>query len=274
VTLLALAVAGRGIVDPNTPVLHADDEGFLRGRAAFETTRVYGGRPFRLERHLERLEESAQRLALTVPPRLDQLAAGAVRAAGPVDAFLRIYVTPGREGSGEPEALALVGQLPPELEDLRARGIALASVPLGVDPPFLLGGVKSTSYAVNMVAVEEAKRRGAEDAVFLARDGIVLEGPTTNIWWRRADTLHTPALELGVLAGVTREVVFEAAPALGYAVEQGTYRLDDLLAADEVFTSSSVREVMPVVEVDGERIGDGSPGKAAGALQQALRALT
>jgi len=274
VTLLALAVAGRGIVEPNTPVVHADDEGFLRGRAAFETTRVYAGRPFRLERHLERLAESAARLGLTVPPRLDQLAAGALRAVGPVDAFLRIYVTPGREGRGEPEALALVGDLPAELEELRERGVALAGVPVGIDPPWLLGGVKSTSYAVNMVAVDEAKRRGADDAVFLARDGIVLEGPTTNVWWRRGDTLHTPSLELGVLAGVTRDVVSEEAPSLGYGVEQGTYRLAELLAADEAFTSSSVREVMPVVQIDGRRIGDGNPGPAARALQQALRALT
>jgi branched-subunit amino acid aminotransferase/4-amino-4-deoxychorismate lyase len=274
VTLLALAVSGRGIVDPNTPVVHADDEGFLRGRAAFETTRVYAGRPFRLDRHLERLAESAARLGLTVPARIDQLAAGALRAAGPVDAFLRIYVTPGREGRGEPAALALVGELPPELEAMRARGISLAGVPVGIDPPSLLGGVKSTSYALNMVAVDEAKRRGADDAVFLARDGIVLEGPTTNIWWRRGETLHTPALELGVLAGVTRDVVVETAPGLGYRVEEGTYRLSDLLAADEAFTSSSVREVMPVVEVDGARIGEGRPGPAARALQQALRALT
>jgi branched-subunit amino acid aminotransferase/4-amino-4-deoxychorismate lyase len=271
VTLLALAVAGRGIVDPSTPVVHADDEGFLRGRAAFETTRVYSGKPFRLERHLERLEESAARLGLAVPPRLDQLAAGAVRAAGPIDAFLRIYVTPGREGSGEPQALALVGELPTDLEAMRARGIALAGVPVGIDPPGLLGGVKSTSYAVNMVAVDEARRRGADDAVFLARDGIVLEGPTTNIWWRSGETLHTPALELGVLAGVTREVILETAR---YPVEEGTYRLDDLLAAGEAFTSSSVREVMPVVRVDERPIGDGKPGPAAKALQDALRALT
>jgi 4-amino-4-deoxychorismate lyase len=271
VTLLALAVAGRGIVDPGTPVLHADDEGFLRGRAAFETTRVYDGRPFRLERHLERLAESAARLGLAVPPRLDQLAAGAIRAAGQVDAFLRVYVTPGREGSGEPQALALVGELPPDLEDLRARGIALAGVQVGIDPPWLLGGVKSTSYAVNMVAVEEARRRGADDAVFVARGGIVLEGPTTNIWWRSGDTLHTPALALGVLAGVTRDVIMETAPALGYRLQEGTYRLDDLLAADEAFTTSSVREVMPVVQVDVRRI---ERGAAAEALQRALRALT
>ena len=270
-TLLALAVSGRGLVDPDEPVLHADDEAFLRGRGAVETTRVYAGRPFRLERHLERLGESAARLGLAVPAGVEELAAEALAAAGPADAFLRLYVTPGREGRGEPAALALVGELPPDLEELRARGIALVTVPLGVDPPWLLGGVKSTSYAANMVAVDEAKRRGADDALFLARDAIVLEGPTTNVWWRRGETLHTPALELGVLAGVTRAVVIEAAPALGYRVEEGVHRLDELLGADEAFTSSSVREVMPVASVDAARY---ELGPAARALQAALRALT
>jgi 4-amino-4-deoxychorismate lyase len=273
-TLIALAVSGRGVVDPDEPIVHADDEGFLRGRAAFETTRVYAGRPFRLDRHLKRLTESAARLNVGVPPGLEELAAQAVAAAGPIDAFLRLYVTPGREGRGEPVALALVGELPPNLEELRGRGIALITVPLGIDPPWLLGGVKSTSYAVNMVAADEAKRRGADDAVFLARQRVVLEGPTTNVWWRRGKTLCTPALELGVLAGVTRAVLGEAAPALGYRVEEGTFAVDELLAADEAFTSSSVREVMPVVAVDGAPIGGGSPGEAARALQAALRALT
>jgi 4-amino-4-deoxychorismate lyase len=270
-TLLALAVSGRGLVDPDEPVLHADDEAFLRGRGAFETTRVYAGRPFRLERHLERLGESAARLGLAVPAGVEKLAAEALAAAGPGDAFLRLYVTPGREGRGEPAALALVGELPPDLEELRARGIALVTVPLGVDPPWLLGGVKSTSYAANMVAADEAQRRGADDALFLARDAIVLEGPTTNVWWRRGETLHTPALELGVLAGVTRAVVAEAAPELGYRVEEGVHRLDELLGADEAFTSSSVREVMPVASVDAARY---ELGPAARALQAALRALT
>jgi 4-amino-4-deoxychorismate lyase len=274
VTLVALAVAGRGLVDPAAPAVHADDEGFLRGRGAFETTRVYAGRPFRLAQHLERLAESAARLGISVPDGMCELAAEALAAAGPVDAFLRLYVTPGREGRGRPAALALVGTLPPELEELRARGIALITVPLGIDPPWLLGGVKSTSYAVNMVAVDEAKRQGADDAVFLARKGIVLEGPTTNMWWRQDDVLRTPALELGVLAGVTRAVLAEAAPGLGYRVEDGAYAVAELLAADEAFTSSSVREVMPVVGVDGSPVGDGRPGPAARALQAALRALT
>jgi branched-subunit amino acid aminotransferase/4-amino-4-deoxychorismate lyase len=139
------------------------------------------------------------------------------------------------------------------------------------DAPWLLGGVKSTSYAVNMAAEAEARRRGADDAVFVDPDGVVLEGPVTNIWWRREATLLTPSLELGVLAGVTRATLIEAAPGLGYRVEEGVFPLAEAAAAEEAFTSSSVREVLPVVELDGAPVGGGRPGPAATALQAALR---
>jgi branched-subunit amino acid aminotransferase/4-amino-4-deoxychorismate lyase len=129
-------------------------------------------------------------------------------------------------------------------------------------------GVKSTSYAVNMAAEAEARRRGADDAVFVDPAGTVLEGPTTNVWWRRDRTLVTPSLDLGILAGVTRATVVELAAAAGYDVEEGRYGLTDLLAADEAFTSSSVREVMPVTELDGAAI---ARGPAADELQAALR---
>jgi 4-amino-4-deoxychorismate lyase len=130
--------------------------------------------------------------------------------------------------------------------------------------------VKSTSYAVNMAAEAEAGRRGADEALFVDGDGIVLEGTVTNVWWREGKTLLTPSLDLGILAGVTRATVMELAPASGYAVEEGAYPLERLLAAEEVFTSSSVRELMPLVEVDGK---DVSRGPAAGELQAALREL-
>jgi 4-amino-4-deoxychorismate lyase len=270
VTLLALAVSGRGVVDPDEPVVHADDEAFLRGRGAFETARVYGGRPFRLADHLDRLAESARRLGLPSPDRseVEVLVEQALSAAGRDNAFIRIYLTPGREGREQPAAFVLVAELPRDLEEVRARGIRLISVPLGLAGPGLLGGVKSTSYALNMVAVHEARQRGAEDAVFLALGGTVLEGPTTNLWWRRGRTLYTPALELGILAGVTRAVLIEAAPALGYEVEEGAYPLDDLVSAEEAFTSSSVREVMPVIAVNERPI---PRGEAAAELQRALR---
>jgi 4-amino-4-deoxychorismate lyase len=279
-TLLALAVSGRGVVDPDEPVLHADDLGLLRGQAAFETLRVYAGRPFRLPEHLARLASSAARIGLPPvdEPGLAGLAREALEASGAPDCVLRFYWTGGREASGRPSALALVSPLPPDLDARRDRGLRLISLQLALDPavrtesPWLLAGVKSTSYAINMAAETEARRRGADDAVFLSRDGIVLEGPVTNVWWLAGDRLETPALELGILAGVTRAEVLRVAGRLGYAVEEGRYGLERMASADEAFTSSSVREIMPVVELDGRPIGGGRPGPAAAAVQEAIRA--
>ncbi len=279
-TLLAVAVGGRGIVDPDEPVLNADDEALLRGRAAFETTRVYAGSPFKLDEHLARLAGSAARIGL--PPvdveECEKLARSALDDAGEPEAVLRLYWTAGREGSGRPTALALVSSVPPQLEELRAQGIKLIALPLGLQAdlrafaPWLLGGVKSTSYAVNMAAEAEAKRRGADDAVFLASGDIVLEGPVTNVWWRLERVLYTPALELGILAGVTRATLIAEAARLGYEVREGVFPLEHMAAAEEAFTSSSVREVMPAIELDGRPVGDGSPGEAARELQTRLRA--
>jgi 4-amino-4-deoxychorismate lyase len=264
-TLLAVAVGGRGVVDPAEPVLRADDEALLRGRGAFETIRVYGGAPFRLAEHLDRLATSAERIGLPSVNRLEleELARQALEAAATPEAVLRLFWTP------TPTALALVSALADHYDALRERGQRLISLRgVRADAPWLLPGVKSTSYAVNMAAEAEARRRGADDAVFVDADGIVLEGPTTNVWWRRGRTLYTPSLELGILAGVTRAAVIELAADAGYQVAEGSYALAELAGAEEAFTSSSVREVMPVVELDDAPIGR---GPAADELQAALR---
>jgi 4-amino-4-deoxychorismate lyase len=265
VSLLAVAVGGRGVVDPAEPVLRADDEALLRGRAAFETIRVYSGVPFKLAEHLDRLAGSAERIGLPAVNRLEleTLAQQALDAAATPDAVLRLYWTP------TPAALAMVSALADHYEDLRARGQRLISLRgVRADEPWLLPGVKSTSYAVNMAAEAEARRQGADDAVFVDAQGTVLEGPTTNVWWRRERTLYTPSLDLGILAGVTRAAVLELAGDLGYTVEDGQFGLTELLAADEAFTSSTVREVMPATDVDGVPL---SRGPAADELQAALR---
>jgi len=276
---LALAVLGHGLVDPATPWLRADDEAVLRGRAAFETLRVYAGRPFRLAVHLERLGRSAEVLELAAPDTdgLTGLVAAALGHVGGVDAVLRLVWTPGAAG-GPPTGFALVTALPDGLDAMRTEGIALASLQLAIGAtarqasPWLLAGVKSTSYAVNMAAQHEARKRGADDALFLSLEGTALECPTSNVWFVEAGALHTPALDLGILAGVTRDTLLAAAGDLGFDVEEGAYPHEQLTAAAEVFTSSSVREVMPVVRLDGAVVGAGRPGPVAAQMQAALRA--
>jgi len=277
VSLLALAVSGRGLVDPGEPVVRADDEGLLRGRAAFETLRVYSGRPFRLETHLDRLAASSESIGLPAMERqeleeLTSLVLGQVHKGDTVlgDSVLRLVWTGGPVG-GPPMGLALLSDVPGWIEEVRRRGACAVSL-LGIRAavPWLLPGVKSTSYAVNMAAEAEARRQGAEEAIFVDADDIVLEGTVTNIWWRKGKTLYTPSLELGILAGVTRATVLELAPSCGYSVENDAYPLDDVLGADEAFTSSSIREIMPLVEVDGRPLGR---GPAADTLQGALRGV-
>ncbi len=134
----------------------------------------------------------------------------ALAASGLQDAALRFYWTGGRDGARMATALATVTPIPDDLETLRARGIRVVSLELGIDhaararSPWLLGGVKSTSYAVHVAALAEARRRGADDAILLASDGMVLEGATSNVWWAMGDRVRTPGLDLGILAGVTR----------------------------------------------------------------------
>jgi branched-subunit amino acid aminotransferase/4-amino-4-deoxychorismate lyase len=275
--LLAAAVSTRGAVDPADAVVACADEGFARGRAAFETLRVYDGRPFRLGEHIRRLASSAEQLGLPAPDAnevhaLAEQALAAVPAGdGGGDAVLRLYWTPGAAGAG-PVALALVSRVPAWIEPARARGQTLVSLDYPRrSAPWLLPGTKSVSYATHVAAEAVARRRSADDAVLVDLDGTVLEGPVTNVWWRTGAVLATPSLELGILAGETRAALIELAPTIGYAVEEGAYPLERLLDADEVFTSSSVREVMPVAAVDERRY---SSREAADALQAALRSAT
>jgi len=270
VTLLAVVQLGRGPVPVDTPVLNADDEGLLRGRAVFETLRVYGGVPFRLDGHLDRLAASAERVGLPAPDRAGfaGAAADAVAASGEADLVLRFLWTAGREGAGAPAGFALASSLPTGLEELRARGLRLEVVEWS---PGALAGAKSTSYAANMAAQAQAQRHGADDALLVDPSGAVLEAPTSNVWLREGGRLLTPTLELPILAGITRAALLELAAGAGYAVDEGVFGLDRLLAADEAFLSSSVREVMPVTAIGGETVGDGA-GEAARALQAALRA--
>jgi 4-amino-4-deoxychorismate lyase len=277
--VLAVIAAGPGVVPGAVPALSPLDLALLRGEAVFETARVYGGRPFRLGAHLVRLAHSAASLELTLPAGLEELAERAVDAAGAGDVVLRIICTRGIEADLAPNTFAIVTEVPPEFDEQRGHGLRVALLTMAVDPlirtasRWLLPGVKTISYAVNMAAQRAARSVGADDAVFVGLGGELLEAPTSNLWWRAGRTLYTPSLELGILAGVTRAAVLELATPTGYRVVEGVFIREDLDEAEEAFLTSSTREVMPVVTVDGRPVGDGLPGPAAAALQAALRRL-
>lgn len=255
----AVAVAGRGLIEPHEPVFAADDEALLRGRSVFETAHVYGGRPFLLDRHLARFAVSAERLRLPPPDatECERLAELVVDACEAEDLALRLYWT-GRT------LVATAAPIDPELEALRGRGLRLVTVPWSTGE---LASAKSMSYAENMGAQDTAVAAGADDALLVADDGTVLEAPTANVWWREGDTLLTPSLDLPILAGVTRGILLELAER---KTIEGVFPLARLLDADEVFICSSIREVMPVSAVDGTAF---ALGPTAQELQQRLRRL-
>ena len=278
--VLAVLATGPGAPAGGPPALDPLDLALVRGEAVFEAMKVYGGRPFQLDAHLARLAASARAIELPLPEGLEALAARAVAAAGRGDAILRLICTKGPEGSGGgPAAFAICTDIPASFEEDRRRGLRLVLLTTATDPllraasPWLLAGVKTISYATNMAAQRAARAAGADDAVLVGLGGELLEAPTASLWWRSGQTLHTPSLELGILAGITRAVLRELAPTLGLKVLEGVFTAEDLAAADEAFLSSSTRELMPVIEVDGAPIATGHPGPAAAALQAALRRL-
>ena len=208
--LAVLGPGGPALADPAVPLLRADDPGFLRGEAVFETLRLAGGRPAFLDRHLRRLARSAARLDLALPDGWEALVALAVGTWGTGDGVLRLVCS--RGGT----SYALVTPVPAETLRARAEGVRAVTLTLGVpaglrsEAPWLLGGVKSTSYAVNMAALREAARAGAEDAVLVSSDGEVLEAPTATVAWVTAGRLVTPPPEaVGILPGTTMDVVLE-----------------------------------------------------------------
>lgn len=273
-TVLALLTPdGPQLVDPAAPVLRADDLGVLRGEAVFETARIAAGRPAFLDAHLRRLARSAERLAIELPAGWPALAEAAVAAYGAPDGVLRLVCTKGGLDIG-PVAFALVTPVPAETIRGREDGVTAVTLTLGLSAdvrtkaPWLLGGVKSTSYAVNMATLRHAHDEGADDAIWLSSDGEVLEAPTSTVAWVRDDVLVTPPTELGILPGTTLDVALGLLD-VPYEVRRGTAA--ELAAADEVLMLSSVRGVAPVVALDGRRLGTGPvTGRLRTAFEAAL----
>ncbi|MGI8677096.1 MAG: aminotransferase class IV [Jatrophihabitans sp.] len=258
-----LAVLGRGVVDAESAVARGDDAGLTRGDGCFEGCRLRvgpnGGVVDELDAHLARMRRSAAALEIDFDEDGWRAVVAAAVAAwpAPAEAAVKLVLTRGPLG-GAPTGYAWITPLPGEIEQLRRGGLRVVALPRGLPSdafaaaPWLLGGVKTLSYAVNMAAQREAVRRGAHDVLFLSSDGVVLEAPTSSVVWAVGRTLHTtPTGATGILAGTTQQLLFDRAAAAGWRTEYTTASLSDLHAADVVWLTSSVRGPIDVVELDG-----------------------
>lgn len=271
-----VALYGRGVVDVDTPVLRADDLGVQRGDGVFETVRVHDGRPFKLGLHLDRLARSAAALDLSAPDDDEwrALVAQAVTASGDGDGYVKLVLTRGAMTDRLVTAFVLAMPMAPEVVRQRAEGVDAVTLTLGIDvgaradAPWLLGGAKTLSYAVHTASLREAEVRGAQDAIWLANDGTVLEAPTSTVCWITGDALRTPPHTTGILAGTTLAIVATLAAPLRLEVVRG--KVDVLFAADEVFLVSSIRGVAGVRHLDGKPVGAGTLGPHTQRLRDAV----
>lgn len=275
-----VAVVGRGVVDPTTPIVRGDDLGLTRGEGVFETLRTRSGRPFLLDEHLDRMRGSAARMALPAPPHdvWAELVADALEVFGSEDGALRLYTTRGPEGEDSPMHYLMLAPVPQSSVDQREHGTHAVTLTLGIGAtvrataPWLLGGVKTTSYAVAMAAKRAAETHGATDAVWVSSEGEILEEATSSVVWVRAGAAYTVPVETGILPGTTLAVARRLATDVGVEITDRRATVDELRAADEAMLLSSARGVAGLRTLDGTPIGDGQVGPVTSQLGAAFEA--
>jgi branched-chain amino acid aminotransferase len=230
------------------------DEGLTRGDGAFEVMRLYGGRPFALGPHLDRLERTCAGVRLACDRAVVEAEVAALlEATGAVDALLRVVLTRG-------------GYRLMTIEELGERPAAARVATVTYAPTRVLDGLKTLSYAANMLAGRLAKERGFDEALLVTPHGRVLEGPTWSFFWVRDREVLTPPLEDRILASITRGVVIEVGEA-----REAPCTMDDVAAADEAFIASTLREVTPISAVD-DIVLPAAPGPVTERCGELLRA--
>ncbi|MBV9335552.1 MAG: aminotransferase class IV family protein [Solirubrobacterales bacterium] len=254
----SLASVDGAVMLASRAVIPATDDGLLRGDGAFEVIRLYEGRPFAFDEHLRRLERSASNLRL--PLDVEAIRADARRllthaGAGPAHELLRIVVTRGGR------RLLLTEPMVRQPEVIRLGSVTYS-------PTRVLDGVKSLSYAGNMLATRLARERGFDEALLVTPHGHVLEAPTSSIFWVAEGSLFTPPLDEHILASITRALVIDATGA-----DERACTLEELLRAEEAFLASTTREVEPISAVDDRRFDAPGPitQRTAAAVGELIR---
>jgi branched-chain amino acid aminotransferase len=260
------------------------DHGFLYGDGVFEGIRAYDGRVFRLEEHLDRLYASARQIMLPIPLDRDAMREAilqTVRATGLRDAYIRPIISRGPGDLGidprkcpTPTVIIIVDAIQLYPKDAYERGLRMVTATVRRPAPDALNGrIKSLNYLNNILARIEANQAGVDEALMLTADGYVCECSADNVFVVTDGAVWTPAPHLGLLQGVTRDVVLGLARDLGLPAVERIFTLYDVYGADECFLTGTGAEVGPVVEVDGRQIGTGRPGPVTTRLVAAFRDL-
>jgi branched-chain amino acid aminotransferase len=260
------------------------DRGFLYGDSVYETIGTAHGRLFAASDHLARLERSAMRIGLRVPARatIESAIAQTIAAAGNPESRVRVILTRG-EGKldldpasvDDTQLVVIVYPLGAPTPEMYEKGVAVAIVSITRNSPSAIDpAVKSGNYLNNVLALGEARRRqGAYEAILCGSDGSVAEGATSNVFIVVGGEVRTPALEVGILDGITRSKVLELCRTNGVRLVETRISPDELRAAEEVFITSATRGVLPVTRVDDKPVGSGTPGPTTRKLMALYEAL-
>ena len=276
------------ISDAATATVPVFDHGFLYGEGIYETLRTYRRRPFLFERHMRRLRQSAGLMALEVPysdeelrARMDETVAAHKELKGG-EAYIRVLLT---RGVGEltynpaatptPSLVIIVKPFPVPPERTFAEGIRLALVSVRRNHPQALNPmIKSNNLINNALAMQEALRQGAEEALMQNQAGELVECSQSNFFVVRDGEVLTAPLSAGLLPGITREFVLELADELGIPGRESHLTPADLEQVDEAFITGTTREITPVIAVSRTTIGTGKPGGITKRLLEAFREKT
>jgi branched-chain amino acid aminotransferase len=275
-------IGGR-ICPPDEAKVSVFDRGFLYGDSVYETVSTMYGRLFALAEHLARLERSAARIGLRAPARatIERAVAETVQTAANPESRVRVMLTRGvgkldldPASADDPQLIVVVmpfQPLPPALYQAGASAAIVSVVrndPRAIDP-----AIKSGNYLNNVLALGEARRQGAHEALLCAADGSVAEGASSNIFMVKDGQVRTPGLDVGILEGITRAQVLALARGDGIPTHETRLLPGELRGADEAFITSATRAVLPVTRIDGAVIGDGRPGPITRRLMQLLDQL-
>lgn len=260
------------------------DHGLLYGDGVFEGIRSYSGHVFKLKEHVDRLFESARSIHLTVPMDRDALAAAVVETLAAnklVDAYIRVVVTRGAGSLGldprkttDPQVIIITDAISLYPAELYENGLKIVTASTMRNHPAALNPrIKSLNYLNNIMAKVEAVNAGCLEALMLNHTGEVAECTGDNLFIVRRGELHTPPIDAGILEGITRDTVIELAQAAGLTVNERAMDRHDIYTADECFLTGTAAEVIPVVECDGRKIGEGKPGPVTRDLLQRFHRL-